>query len=78
MTDLTYKTLMALPLTTLSMIVNSDHSAKEDRLKAANALHMRARELKGAGWLCLCNHEKAEVRKAMAYDTTAEGFSAIS
>ena len=78
MTVLKYKALMVLPLPTLALIVNSDHSAKEDRLKAANALHMRARELKGAGWLTLDNHEKAEVRKAMAYDTTAEGFSAIS
>ena len=76
---LTMQIAYAMPLPDLAAIVNAEHYSKEDRLKAANALHARAAgEMKGAGWLSLCRSEKAAVREALKADTTGEGFMAIS
>lgn len=76
---LTARIAYAMPLAELAAIVNAEHYSKEDRLKAANALHARAPgEMKGAGWLSLCRSEKAAVREALKFDTTGEGFTVIA
>jgi len=76
---LTAKIAYAMPLVDLAGIVNNGNYSQADRLKAANALHARAAgEMKGAGWLSLSRHEKAEVREALKFDTTGEGFMPIS
>ena len=76
---LTMQKLTAMPFVNVAAIVNGEHYIAEDRLKAANALHMRARgEMNGVGWMSLTIAEKKAVRKAMTFDTTGEGFSAIS
>ncbi len=76
---LTMKIAYAMPIVDLAGIVNNPNYAQADKLKAANALQARAAgEMKGAGWLMLSRHEKAEVRQALKFDTTGEGFTAIS
>lgn len=76
---LTMKIAYAMPLVDLAGIVNNDKYTGTDRLTAANALHARAAgEMKGAGWLILSRHEKAEVRQALKFDTTGEDYTAIS
>lgn len=76
---LTMKALYAMEFVKVAAIVNNTNYSQADRLKAANALHARAAgEMKGAGWLSLSRHEKADVRMALQFDTTAEGFSVIS
>lgn len=73
---LTNKIAYAMPFVDLAGIVNNGNYAQADRIKAANALHARAAgEMKGAGWLALSRNEKAEVRKAMEFDTTGEGVN---
>lgn len=76
---LTYDVMCKMPFLTLAKIVNSEVHTPEDRLKAANAFRMRAGgEMNGAGWLAMGFDDKAAVRKALTYDTTGEGFQAIS
>lgn len=76
---LTQAIAYAMNIGDLASIVNAEHYSAADRLKAANALHARAAgEMKGAGWMALDRHEKAAVREALKFDTTAEGFMPIS
>jgi hypothetical protein len=76
---LTQNVAYAMGLPELAAIVNSEHYSAADRLKAANALHVRAAgEMKGAGWLVMDRHEKAAIRKAMEFNTTGEGFEVIA
>lgn len=76
---LTHRIAYAMPFIDLAGIVNNGNYSQADHMKAANALHARATgEMKGAGWLALSRHEKAEVREALKFDTTGEGFMSIS
>lgn len=76
---LTMQKLMAMEFVRVAAIVNGEHYSAEDRIKAANALHMRKfHDMNGAGWMSLTIGEKKSVRKALEFDTTGEGFSAIS
>ena len=75
---LTQQIAYAMPFVDLAGIVNNANYSDADRRKAANAMHARApAEMKGAGWLALSRHEKAEVREALKFDTTGEGFQPI-
>ena len=73
---LTHRIAYAMPFIDLAGIVNNGNYSQADRLKAASALHARAPgEMKGAGWLSLSRHEKAEVRKALEFDTTSQNIN---
>jgi hypothetical protein len=75
---LTRNIAYAMPFVELAGIVNNGNYSQADRLKAANAMHARAKgEMKGAGWLSLSRHEKELVREALKFDTTGEGFQPI-
>lgn len=75
---LTFSILNNFSVMQLARIITG-HYCAEDKLKAANFLPLKAKGfMRTREWLALSVEDKNTINEALKYDTTAEGFSAIS